>query len=328
MKNPIILFALLVSALSAQAGTPNVPASRPVPPHPVARVNGAVLTDHDLKREMLAIFPYAAQHGGEFPKAMEPNIRKGAMQMIIFDELLYQEALRLKMTVPPAKMERAWAEFRKEFTTPAEYQRFLQTETNGSAEQARTQIRRTLLIEEFMKAEIDAKAVVPVAEARAYYDKNPTAFLIPESYAVQTISMVPPANATPAQMEEANRNAIKALKQAQATKSYEQFGLLAEKISEDDYRVMMGDHRAMEAGKLPPPILKAVQHMQPGEISGIIQVDRMFAIVRLNKHTPAGTRKFEEVQDALRKQMEKTRTEQLRNALDRRLRAKAKIEEL
>jgi hypothetical protein len=33
---------------------------------PVARVNGAVLTDRDLLREMYSIFPYAQQHNG-FP---------------------------------------------------------------------------------------------------------------------------------------------------------------------------------------------------------------------------------------------------------------------
>ncbi len=37
---------------------------------PVARVNGAVLTDRDLLREMYTIFPYAQQHNG-FPKAQE-----------------------------------------------------------------------------------------------------------------------------------------------------------------------------------------------------------------------------------------------------------------
>src|SRR4030095_3734494 len=36
---------------------------------PVARVNGTVLTDRDLLREMLTIFPYARQHGGKFPEA-------------------------------------------------------------------------------------------------------------------------------------------------------------------------------------------------------------------------------------------------------------------
>ena len=53
---------------------------------PVARVNGAVLTDRDLLREMYAIFPYAQQHNG-FPKAQEAAIRQGALEMIIFEEL-------------------------------------------------------------------------------------------------------------------------------------------------------------------------------------------------------------------------------------------------
>jgi len=34
---------------------------------PVARVNGAALTDRDLLREMYSIFPYAQQHNG-FPR--------------------------------------------------------------------------------------------------------------------------------------------------------------------------------------------------------------------------------------------------------------------
>jgi hypothetical protein len=37
------------------------------------------------------------------------------------------------------------------------------------------------------------------------------------------------------------------LRQAKETKSYEDFGLLAEKISEDDFRVNMGDHKIMTA---------------------------------------------------------------------------------
>src|SRR6266702_8399970 len=49
---------------------------------PVARVNGAVLSEVDLLREMYAIFPYAQQHNG-FPKDLEPEIRKGALDMII-----------------------------------------------------------------------------------------------------------------------------------------------------------------------------------------------------------------------------------------------------
>ncbi|MGO4883019.1 MAG: peptidylprolyl isomerase [Bryobacteraceae bacterium] len=328
MKKHLSIYALLASALSAQAGAPNVPSTAAPAGRPVARINGVVLTDRDLHREMLAIFPYAAQHGGDFPKALEPNIRKGALQMIEFEELVYQEALRQKVTVPLVQIDRAWAEFRKEFPTEQAYRQFLKAEVNGSEQVARARIQRSLLVAQMIKMEVSDKAAVSVAEAKVYYDQHPEAFRIQESFSVQSISMVPPAKATPAQMEEGRKRAAQALKQAQATKTYEQFGLLAEKISEDDYRVMMGDHRAVERAKLPPAILLALQGMRPGDVSGIIQVEQTLTIVRLNAHTPGGVRKFDEAKDELRKQLTKTKTEQLRSALGKRLRTKAKIEEL
>ena len=85
----------------------------------------------------------------------------------------------------------------------------------------------------------------------------------------------------------ANRKrAEDALRQAKATKSYEEFGLLAEKISEDDFRVNMGDHKAVGRDKLPPQVVKAALAMQAGQVSGLIQIENAFTIFRLNAHNP------------------------------------------
>ena len=114
---------------------------------PVARVNGAVLTERDLLREMYAIFPYARQHGGSFPKGMEPEIRKGAMQMIVFEELVYQDAMRRHLSIPPARISAAMKEFRKQFSSDAEYQDVLKQEFQGSEAQLRKGVLRSMLIE-------------------------------------------------------------------------------------------------------------------------------------------------------------------------------------
>ena len=217
----------------------------------MARVNGAVLTDRDLQREMFTIFPYARQHNGNVPQEMEPQIRDGAMQMIIFEELVYQEAQRRKMTVPPERLQprrsrlpQAVRHSRRNINNSCK------TEFHGSQQLLREKIRRSLLIEHFLKTEVDNKSTVSLAEAKAYYDKNPARFQYPESFAIQTISILPPQNATPEQLKEARKRADDALRQAKATKTYEEFGLLAEKISDDDYRVMMGDHHAVDRAKL------------------------------------------------------------------------------
>jgi hypothetical protein len=48
-----------------------------------------------------------------FPQEMEPEIRSGALKMIVFEELVYQEALRRKMTVSAERLNRAETDFRQ-----------------------------------------------------------------------------------------------------------------------------------------------------------------------------------------------------------------------
>ena len=104
--------------------------------------------------------------------------------------------------------------------------------------------------------------------------------------------------------------------------------MLAEKISEDDYRVMMGDHKAVEKSKLAPQLLAALEKMQPGQVTDIIQVEQIYTIVRLNKHVPAGKNKFENVQADLKKQLEKKKQNDVRAAFDKQLRQSAKVQVL
>jgi len=295
---------------------------------PVARVNGTVLTDRDLQREMYTLFPYAAQHNGQVPQELAPQIRKGALQMIVFEELLYQEALRRQLTIPPAKLQKAEADFKSQFSTPNEYRQFLNQEFQGSEKALDNKIRRSLLIDAMLKTEVDNKSTVSVAEAKAYYEKNPSRFQYPEAFAIQTISFLPPDKPTPENLKELHKRAEDGLRQAKATTNYEQFGILAEKISEDDYRVMMGNHKAVPREKLAPQVVQALLTMKEGEVSGIIQMDQAFTIIRLNQHILAGKTKFEDVKASLQQELQKKKVDDVRAALDKRLRKAAKVEEL
>lgn len=296
---------------------------------PLVRVNGAVLTERDLQHEMYAMFPYARQHNGGVPKSMEADIRQGAAKMMIFEELVYQEAKRRNMSVPPAQLSSAVAQFRKQFASPDEYRRYLQEEAHGDQRLLRAKVERSLLIDKLLKLEIDNKATVSLAEAKAYYEKNSNRFRLPESFSFQSISIMPPANATAAQLKEARKRADDALRQAKATKSYEEFGMLAEKISDDDFRVMMGDHKAADRSKLPPVIVNACLAMHPGQVSDLIEFDHnAFTILRLNAHTPAGMQAFATVKDTIREQLKKQKAEQLRSAFAMKLSKNAKIEKL
>jgi len=292
---------------------------------PVARVNGAVLTEVDLLREMYAIFPYAQQHNG-FPKDLEAQIRKGALDMIVFEELLYQEGKRRNLSVAPEKVASAEVAFRKQFPDQASYEQYMKAEMKGDKAVLREKIRRSLLIERMLKTEVAAKAQVTPLEAKAIYLKNPAQYAHAESFRIQTISILPPQKGGPEIAKEARKRADDALRLAKATKNYREFGLLAEKMSDDDWHVSMGDRKDAERSKLPPEVVKALLTMKPGQVSDLIQIQNCYTVVRMVSHTPAGVTPFADVKVKLRSDLQKQRTEAVRAALGEKLRKNAKVE--
>ena len=339
MRPTLISVFLILAALAApaQAPAPSI-AAKTVSTHAttqtkptakvVARVNGAALTDADLQREMLAMFPYARQHGGKIPPSMEATVRVGALQMIEFEELVYQEAQRRKMEINPARLDHAMAEFRQQFDSEAKFQEFLKAELHGSRKNLRHKIQRSLLIDQLLDLEVTRKSSISDQEIRSYYDKNTAEFHVAERVAIQTISVVLPDDASPKDEANTRRRAEDVLRQAKAAKSYEEFGALAEKASDDEWRVMMGDHGAIEEGKMPAPVAKVAFAMKPGQISDLIRAENSFCIVRLNSHEAAKQLPFEQVRAQIKKNLQARRVDQLRSALNRQLRKTAKVTEL
>lgn len=315
------------TGVKAGLSTTKSASSLQVADKPVARVNGTALTDRDLLREMYSIFPYARQHHG-FPKDMEPEIRRGALEMIIFDELVFQEAKRRQLAISPARLAQAEKEFRQQFPSKDVYDQFLQIEASGSQQVMRERIRRSLQIEVVIKSEVETKAMVSAAEARAYYEKNSKRFEHGESFSLQTISIIPPQNASPEVQREAGKRAQEAFRRAKATKSYREFGLLAEKMSDDDWHVNMGDRKQVDRAQLPPPLVAAALRMKPGEVSDLLQFGPNYTLFRLNGYTPAGKAAFAEVKAQIVSELQKSKTEELRAELHKRLRKNAKVEVL
>jgi parvulin-like peptidyl-prolyl isomerase len=326
---------ILIASLAATAQVAShAPTAQPVTTaaapsgRPVLRVNGAVLTEQDLVREMLNVFPYAKQHGGKFPKDSEPEIRKSALRNLEFEELAYQEAKRRGLIVTPAKLNLAVKDFRSQFEGEAQFQQYLNAEQKGSIENLRDKIRRAILIDMVLKSEVEGRAKLTDAQLRAFYDKNPDRFRKPDSVSIQTITIAYGDKPTPADKQKARQQAEDALKQVRATKDYEGFGQIAEKVSMDDWHVMMGDHKWLHRGRMPEAVEKVVFTMKAGEVSGIIDAGDSFCIARVNGREESHLVGFSEVKLRLKQDLEKQRKDELRAAFDQRLRKTARIEEL
>jgi parvulin-like peptidyl-prolyl isomerase len=192
----------------------------------------------------------------------------------------------------------------------------------------REKITRAILIDNLLRLEVKNKSRVSDLDLRKFYAANTKRFQKPESVSIQTISIVIPEGSTREQKANARRRAEDALKKAKATKNYEEFGLLAEKVSEDDWRVMMGDHKSIHRGRMPAPVEKAVFSMKAGEVSEVIDTGDSLCIARVNAREETKLVPFEEVRPTLKSQLETEKQQVVQKAFESRLRKSAHIEQL
>jgi parvulin-like peptidyl-prolyl isomerase len=313
--------------------TATIPAKPPatnsgLPPElkkPVATVNGVAITERDVQEQMVRLFPYYSMHGGKVPDKYYPEIRGKAIQQLIDDELEYQEAKRIGTTVAPATMQSVLRQARQRFQTRAAYEEFGKSEY-GSVQEFEQRIRRATVIATFQNREIELKSKPTEAQVRQVYEKNKKAFLRPESVLLQSISVNLPNNPSDDQKKMARKRMEEILPQAKAAKNYEEFGVLAEKVSEDDYRVMMGDHKWVHLVGLPAAMRDALAPLKAGEVTGIVEMPEGYTILRVNDRRPPKQMEYSEVRDKLREQLQATARQQRQEALEKRLRKEAKIE--
>jgi len=331
MKNVCIAFVIAATlgapALFAQ-GTPMVSSHPPAktatlgskPANSVvARVNGSEITQRDLQREMQRLFPFAGMHGGRVPGEYGAEVRRRALDQIVFEELVFQEAKRRKMVVPASEFNDILNQAKGRFRSKTEYGAYAVQEY-GSVQGFENQLRRGILIALLMDREITQKAKITDAQARRFYDQNKQRFVKPETVWIQSISLNFPPGATPAQRAQIRKRAEELLPKAKAAKTFEDFGKLAEKYSEDDWRIMMGDHRWIHRGRLPSAVETVAFRLKAGDVSEIIETSEAFVIVRINGRQPQTQIPYAQASQSLREDLEKAKLGDLRRRFEQQLR--------
>jgi parvulin-like peptidyl-prolyl isomerase len=149
-----------------------------------------------------------------------------------------------------------------------------------------------------------------------------------ETVAIQTISIIPPENATREMQAEAKAKIKDILRLSRNTKTSREFGLLAEQLSDDDWRMKLGDRGTMDVKNLPPEVVKVARAMKVGQVSDIVQLGRAYVVFRLNAHTPAGKTPFLQVKKKLQSDLQKQKVNERRAELNRQLHKDAAIEVL
>ena len=157
------------------------------------------------------------------------------------------------------------------------------------------------LANEYLKREIMQKVTVSENEGKTYYDANNDEFKAPEMVRARHILFLVDTSAT----DEAKKNVYeKAAATLKKIKGGEDFAKLASELSGDPgSKSKGGDIGFVAKGKTVKPFEDALFSLKTGEISGVIETQFGYHIIKAEEKKDASVRPFEAVKEEIRQKI-------------------------
>lgn len=294
----VLSLIIILASLSAYAGD-----------DVVARVNGVDISSRDLEAAVNALIPRSTYHGS-VSEEKRNAFRKKALENLINKELQYQDAVARGMKPGRKQVKAGMKKIRKRFKSKKAYKAAI-AQAGITRDELRESVRREVLIRRAIEKTVTEPAQMTDAALKEYYQNNRAKFRQPESVRLRMIS---------------TKNAEKAQRILNQVKDGKDFGNLAARESEDNYRIKGGDIGYIHKGRIFPELQDAAFKLKPGEASGLVKAQGTWFIIKVEDKRPAHQLSFEESRDKLKKELEAKATEELMQKWISDLRAKAKIE--
>ena len=169
-------------------------------------------------------------------------------------------------------------------------------------------LAETMLAERAYRRFVTDRAVVTDDEVRAAYGARPDRWIEPESVHLGHILLELSPSAPPGAVEGRAAEAEGIVRDIEAG---EPFAVMAERHSDDMYRIKGGDLGWVHRGRLLPELETAVWGAAPGAVVGPIRTSEGFHIARVLARRDARRMPFDEVAPMARQLMEKERLERV-----------------
>lgn len=286
----------------------------------VALVNGVAITEDAVQREIEVELPKTLYHKN-ITEERKKAYREKAIENLIVRELFYQETKSTGIKVQRSKVNEVFDSYKKRYGSKEKLKEALKN-INLDIESFKKEIEKNLIVNEFIRLNIEEKAVVSEKELKEYYKKNIESFREPEKIRLREIFIGVPYDADYETIKKKKDKAEEVLKKARAGID---FSIIAREYSEDPYSVKGGDIGYIHYGRLDHEIEKVAFNLKPGEVSDIIEVKAGYFIIKVEESVPSRLLSFDEVKGRLKRTLEAKKKEQIKEDLSRTLKAKAII---
>jgi peptidyl-prolyl cis-trans isomerase C len=305
-------------------GQPTPPPAKPVPavlPQVVARVNGEDVGKGELER---AIRNVEGRAGRPVPQEQRDQVYRGVLDELLAFKLVQAEGKARGITVTEPEIDGRIGELRKNFQTEDAFTQALKGKQMTLVD-LKNETRTELLVNKTMEAEVAPKVNVTPQDLDTYYKEHPDQFKQPEQLRASHILFAVDGSATEDFKKTTRGQAEAVLKRAQAG---EDFAGLAKQFSKDSSAANGGDLNFFPRGQMVPSFDQAAFALKPGEISGIVESQFGYHIIKVTDYKPARAVPLAEVNDRLTQFLRQRKQQELIQQFVQSLRTKYKVEVL
>jgi len=272
-----------------------------------ASVNGKPISKSQYERELSMFQKRAAQEGRQMSDEDLTSVKGRILENLIDAEVLYQQSQKEGVKVDDQAINTQIETIKKRFSDEAAYKKALEG-MDISEQEIRAQIQRGLAVNQLLDTHVLQKITVTEEEGKKYYDDNPNLFKQPEQVKASHILIKVASDAKESEKIQARKKIETVQKKV---RQGEDFGLLAKDNSEGPAAQREGDIGYFSRGQMVKPFEDAAFALNVGEVSGIVETQFGYHLIKATDKKPARTIPYAEVQPMLEQHLknEKAKTE-------------------
>ncbi len=275
----------------------------------IASINGVVISLKDFK------WAYDSEEqrrvsSGE--RMEDDDIRKLKQQIfdnLINREILYQQSRKKNIEISQLRVDEEYKRIQAAMVSDIDYET-IKKELDLNEQDIKTEFRRVFAINDLLEQEVKKDKPVTETEIKRFYDKNPDKFIIPGPARINHILIKVDKNAPEARKAEARQKIETILDKL---KKGEDFATLADNFSEDRSS-SGGDIGYIKIGQTVKNFEKAAFALETGEISGIVETEYGYHLIKVLEKSPETVFLYENVKDNIENYLKQEKSQNLENA--------------
>lgn len=256
-----------------------------------AVVNGNTITREYLARELNMQLNQAMQQGIFPDEEQMKNIEAEVLDNLIKRQLLLELASDKGIEADEEALNDQMDQVRNQFPSEEEFNKALEAQ-NLTKEDLRAQYAMGMVINNYIVQHIQPEIKVSVEESQTFYEENPNYFKQPAQIRASHILLQTGQDAS-----EDDKAAAKAKAEEVKAKLDQgaDFATLAQEYSEGPSASRGGDLDYFSKGRMVPEFEEAAFALAVGEISGIVETQFGYHIIKVTDKKESGMAPFQEV---------------------------------